>query len=176
MTLLTAEGRIEVIRGYAWDNPDIRTFIETGTAQGNTPAALMDEFDQLYTIEIDEAFFHAAVRRFAGTKVQPLWGNSPEVLSGLCREVGPALYWLDGHFCGGATGPKECPLLGELQVIVWHGKPNVILIDDARLFGADPVLPHTERWPTYEEVVAALPGYEVELKDDVVRAIHHSIS
>lgn len=51
---------------------------------------------------------------------------------------GPVLFWLDGHYSGGDTacGVEDCPIVRELRIIAARNEPgDVILIDDARLFG-----------------------------------------
>lgn len=171
---LEASERVEVIRSYALAS-GLKTFVETGTAGGDTTAALIDEFNRLYTIEVGEAAYEAACQRFADEpKVHCILGDSAKVLVDLCPTIDTAVYWLDGHFCSGPKGEKECPLLEELAAITAAGRHNVILIDDARLLGADPVPPHTERWPSLDNVLAALIEYQVEVADDIVRAVWDS--
>ena len=158
-----------MIRSYG---EGISTFVETGTGPATTTAALVDCFDSIYTIELDWHFYLSAVCRFANTpKVLPIYGDSVKVLNRLTKVLNrPALYWLDAHFCGGIKGSEETPILGELAEIVFPGPHNVILIDDASMFGADPEPPHTERWPSMDEIRLALPGYRLLVLDDIIRA------
>ncbi len=168
--MLSAEGRIELIRSYARRYPEIRVFIETGSADGSTPAALVDEFDRLYTIELDVGFYLHNVKRFVHEpKVLPLLGDSTVVLKELLLVLErPAVFWCDGHWCGGQTrGPVDTPIEAELREIFFRPSPGLVLIDDARLFGADPAYPTVE-W--VETVVREhTDPWDFEVADDVMR-------
>src|SRR5262249_21242559 len=98
-----------------------------------------------------------------------------EILGGL---GGPAVLWLDAHWCGeGTFGPAaECPLLDELGWVDRSHPGHVIMIDDARLFLAPPPAPHrAEDWPDLLQVCTALtagpvPRYAA-LYEDVIVAV-----
>lgn len=167
---LPPEQRREILREYG-KRYGLRVFIETGTADGNTPAALMADFARLYTIEVGLAAYQAALKRFSGTNVTCLHGDSairlPDVLSELTE---PALLWLDGHFCGGARGAEDTPILAELEAVFGHGFPHVVLIDDARLFeGMSHFGEHD--WPHVDAVrnLAMSHGYTYKCKNDIIR-------
>lgn len=167
---LPAEERIEVLRDYARRH-GTTVFIETGTAGGDTPAALIDEFELLFTIEVGKDAYDAACKRFAGTRVSCFHGDSaywlPKVLGGIDT---PALLWLDGHYCGGDRGTKDTPVLEELEAVFATGIPHIILVDDARLFGG---MSHAGEhdWPHIDEVRALAEEhlYGFEVADDIVR-------
>ncbi|MDR1514735.1 MAG: hypothetical protein LBS45_03495 [Synergistaceae bacterium] len=55
----------------------------------------------------------------------------------------PMLFWLDAHWSGGDTAGEniQCPLLEELKIILDSNSSHFILIDDARLILASPLLP-----------------------------------
>jgi hypothetical protein len=164
---LSSEERIEVIRAYAQAHRGIRTFIETGTADGATVAGLLGEFERLHTIELNIGAWQAAVQKFANQpKVTCHQGESDKILPSLMY-LGPAVFWLDAHWCGGVRGAKATPVLEELDVILRAGHADVILVDDVRLFGTEP------EWPELAEVVKPLrdAGYIVEVTDDVLRAV-----
>lgn len=168
---LSHEQRREILRDYG-NRYGLRVFIETGTAGGDTPAALMGDFDQLYTIEVGDTAYQAAVERFAGSRVICLHGDSALVLPLVLATVGdtPALLWMDGHFCGGDRGDKDTPVLEELAAVFASPVPHVVLIDDARLFeGMSHYGEHD--WPHIDEVVALATahGYHFEVVDDIVR-------
>lgn len=169
---LPPEVRREILRKYG-KRYGLKVFIETGTADGNTPAALLDDFDQLYTIEVGEAAYRRARRRFVNTaKVLCLWGDSAEVLPQVLKVVGdqPALLWLDGHYCGGDRGAEDTPILAELEAIFATGPPHVVLIDDARLFeGMTHFGEHD--WPHVDAVreLAEKHGYTYKCEDDIIR-------
>lgn len=168
---MTHEQRREVLRDYG-KRFGLRVFIETGTAGGDTPAALLDDFDRLYTIEIGDAPYAAAVARFAGSRVRCLHGDSGALLPKVLIEVGdtPALIWMDGHYCGGDRGDKDTPILEELEAVFAGVVPHVVLIDDARLFeGMSHYGEHD--WPHVDQVrrMATEHGYHYEVADDIIR-------
>lgn len=150
----------------------LTVFVETGTANGDTPAFLMPDFEKLYTIEVGKAQYDAARARFDGTNVQCLHGDSAEWLPKVLEEIGDqrALFWLDGHFCGGDRAEKDTPILEELEAVFATGVDHVVLIDDARLFeGMSHFGEHD--WPHIDEVkrLAASHDYDFECVDDIVR-------
>lgn len=87
----------------------------------------------------------------------------PTIVAGL-RE--PALFWLDAHPGESGTAGKygEVPLRGELKAIFDAPKfDHVVLIDDARYMGVE------DGWPTLDEVKQIASGWEVAVRDDIVR-------
>lgn len=168
---MTHDRRREVLRDYG-QRFNLRVFVETGTAGGDTPAALIDDFDQLYTIEIGDAAYAAATVRFAGTRVNCLHGDSGALLSRVLFMINdaPALIWMDGHYCGGDRGDKDTPIIEELEAVFASGVPHVILIDDARLFeGMSHYGEHD--WPHIDQIrqMASDHGYDYLVADDIIR-------
>lgn len=168
---LPPQKRREILRDYG-QRHGLEFFVETGTANGDTPAALMPHFQHLYTIEVGEGQWRAAVQRFKGRHVTCLHGDSAEQLPKVLSELGDnrALFWLDGHACGGDRAKKDTPILEELDAIFASGVDHVILIDDARLFGG---MTHYGEWdwPHIDEirVAASDHGYDYECADDIIR-------
>ena len=141
----------------------LRVFVETGTFQGDTVAALTSCFDKVFSIEASPMLWTEAAKRFAADpRVQLLQGNSPEKLRELHSELQGlgTLYWLDAHWCVAADTsrePSQCPLLEELQAIGKLNNASVVLIDDARLFLAPPPAPHEiSQWPGFHQIVSRL--------------------
>lgn len=168
---LPPEQRRAILRSYG-QRFGLRVFIETGTNTGDTPAALAADFDTLWTIEVGEAAYRAAYRRFTGTNVTCLHGDSGQMLARVLATVGatPALLWLDGHFSGGDRGTKDTPVIEELTAVFATGVPHVVLIDDARLFeGMSHFGEHD--WPPIDDVrrLADDHGYHFEVADDIIR-------
>src|SRR5687768_9818802 len=94
----------EILRQYAATH-GLLTLVETGTYRADTVRALRRDFQVIYSIELDDALYQAAVartRRQSNARI--LHGDSaemlPVVLSGLTE---PALFWLDAHYSGGET-------------------------------------------------------------------------
>lgn len=145
---ITSWERIDLMRYYHTLHRDIRHFVETGTAGGDTCDELANEFDHLYTIEIVPSLYEGSKRRLSKhPNVECLFGDSTAVLPPLLQQIGaPCLFWLDGHFCGSleARGDKDTPIQEELEIILGTGIPHLILVDDARLFGSDPAYPTVE--------------------------------
>jgi len=66
------------------------------------------------------------------------YGDSAEGLQEILPEITqPVVFWLDAHYSGPGTahGIEEVPLLRELEVISKRRQKDIIIIDDAYLFG-----------------------------------------
>ena len=123
-----------------------RVFVETGTYLGDTTWWFRNDFERLYTIEVDPFLNDQAKSRYARMHhIEALLGDSSNVLVGVVPSIeSKALYWLDGHYSAGITGSGEshCPVMAELAAIYGCARaPFVIVIDDARCFGTDPAYP-----------------------------------
>lgn len=139
-----------------------RAFIETGTNNGNTAAWAAEHFEHVYTSEAATVLATAAQERFKGNaKVRVFSTTSAHMLRTLYGGVenpGPAVLWLDAHWCGEGTSRVggECPLTDELKALPQNGRYAVI-IDDARLFLRPPPPPHDpDEWPHIGTVGAGL--------------------
>ncbi|MEA3442245.1 MAG: hypothetical protein U9R04_01975 [Chloroflexota bacterium] len=155
------------------DEFNLPVFIETGTYLGHTVKAVKNNFQDIYSIELNDDLFVRANRMFSKfSHIHIIHGDSsrvlPELLPSICGEC---LFWLDAHYWGGVTGELalKSPVTQELGAIRNHPiKGHVILIDDARLFKGQ------DGWPALQEVFALLrrinPYYAVEVKDDIIRA------
>lgn len=149
---------------------NLRTLIETGTYRGGMINAQRRNFDVIHSIELDADLHKHAQERFKDfAHITLHHGDSSEVLPNLLPEIrGPALFWLDGHFSGGATakGERNTPILKELSAILERAKGDVILIDDIRLFTGE------DDYPTVSEIerLLAANGYKVEVARDILRA------
>lgn len=150
----------------------LKHFVETGTYLGHTLYAMRERFDVLHSIELSQALYDNAQRRFRRTPNVRLWlGDSakvlPEVLAQLER---PALFWLDGHYSEGITarGDKDTPILEELSAIFTHPvRGHVVLIDDARCFTGQNDYPTLDALRAFCERQA--PGTSFEAASDIVR-------
>jgi len=151
----------------------LKTLVESGTYQGTTVAAMLDRFEQIYTIELDDLLCERARDRFTQyPHVHVVQGNSgdvlPSVLEAICV---PCLFWLDGHYSGAGTarGSQASPIIEELAAIRSHPcKDHVILIDDAREFCG------RNGYPTLGVVRSMLKeinaNYTVRIVDDMIQA------
>ena len=178
MTLPLPE-RAEVILGYA-RRYDLRLCVETGSGDGYTAEILAEHFDRVFTIEISDYKYYGvwgSLMRFPN--VLPIHGDSTLVLPHLLNQLSdPAIFWLDAHYDGGDSGrgDMDTPICAELFTIFCNPRPrpNVILVDDARLFGTDPAYPtvdwiaaRVDLWATN----AGWPPYEVTVADDIIRIV-----
>ncbi len=149
----------------------VRIFVETGTFRGDMVEAMRRHVDQVFSIELSETFAQRAVERFrAVSNVEIILGDSGQELKKLVpRLSGPALFWLDGHYSGGTTahGAEATPIFAELQhVLTAPQRGHVILIDDARCFGADPAYPSLG---AISEFVSSLrKDVRMTVKDDLI--------
>ena len=118
--------------------PDI--FVETGVYHGDTMHEMMDHFMHLIGIEInllDDLGCLEDVRIFRGDSADVL-----PTINAVHRNY-PIIYYLDAHWWRDAKPPVpygDNPLLAELAAIRLHNQPDLVIIDDAHLFG----LPYSE--------------------------------
>jgi FkbM family methyltransferase len=166
---------------------ELSVFIETGTYRGDTLGPLMEDFESLYSIELDPALYEAAKWRFsADQKVTLLQGDSSSMLAeSLTLAHGrPALVWLDAHFSGHGTakGSLNSPVLAELDVLHKHGSGHdIIIVDDLRCFADQPkgfeVDPALDDYPQASAIAAVLRGrgFEVFVLCDALVAIPKSM-
>ena len=150
----------------------LHTLIETGTYTGAMVFAMRDDFDKIYTVELDENLFKAAQKGFSKfAHVEPVQGDSGEVLPQIMAGVSePCLFWLDGHYSGEGTakGRFDTPIVRELHCILSHPVAgHVILIDDAHCFVGE------NDYPTIEELrqlaVGKRPKWHFEVRDNIIR-------
>jgi hypothetical protein len=155
----------------------IRTFVETGTYQGETALFASRVFPEVVTIEGSDELYAAARKRLQDCpNVACLCGDSRQHLASITGDLlGRVLFWLDAHWSGGITFGRnaECPLLDELQAIYSSPCEPFVVIDDARFFVSLPPEPHDIRdWPSYFDVAAAVqdraPGTFTTLYADAI--------
>lgn len=145
---ITSEARCDAIRDYARRYPHVRTFVESGSADGDTVRQLAGDFNMLYTVEIVPTVAKGTARRLRKyTNIECFEGDTAVIFPDLLARINaPCFFWLDGHYCGSLEkrGPKDTPVVEELEIIFATGLPHVIFVDDARLFGSDPAYPTIE--------------------------------
>jgi hypothetical protein len=159
----------KVVREYG-ERFGLRILVETGTYYGEMIAAMKGRFDRLYSIEFVPALAERARRKFArDAHVKIFCGDSravmPEVLALLDS---PALFWLDAGYYGwvGKQGDQQ-RLSAELEMILSHPFPHIVLLDDARgLTGRDGV-PSVNEVKAYVE--GRFPQRQVQVEHDIMR-------
>lgn len=165
---------IDFIKRFV-DAYDIKLFIETGTAGGESVRQAAEIFDECHTIEVvegrPEGIFPDNI---------DLWnGDSAKLLASVAElyRGQRIVFWLDAHWSEPYEAPKEveeCPLLDEIRAIKGHDA--LILIDDARLFyGAHPHPGDPRKWPRFDQVFAYLrecfPKHMISIVDDYIVAV-----
>ena len=164
-----------VLRQYA-RRYRLAILVETGTYQGEMVHSMSYAFRRVYSIELSDDLFERARSRFSSqAHIELIHGDSAQMLpSVLNRLTEPALFWLDGHYSGGETArsAEDTPILAELDQILTAAEiGHVIVIDDARCFGADPAYPTLE---TLKEFVRARrPSCRYEVSGDSIRITPH---
>lgn len=118
---------------------NIDTLVETGTYVGNMIDANKNNFDRIFSIELDSKLFVRAQRKFIKfKKIKLMKGNSSKILPLILKRINQAsIFWLDAHYSGKLTAKDKVntPILSELKFI-FADKPknHIILIDDANYF------------------------------------------
>ncbi len=150
------------------------TWIETGTASGDTTAILAKFSPRVITIEPEPNFHAAAQNRFRDqSNVELICGLSETAFPKLMEDInGDVCFWLDGHYSGSTTFQAETdtPITVELQAIEQNlsrlGRVSV-LIDDVRCF--DPDLPGFQDYPSLDYLVdwARNVGLKWHIEQDI---------
>ena len=101
---------------------NIRTFIETGTYLGAMVQAVSNEFEKIYTVELDKKLYRRAKFIFKNNrKIRVILGDSEKKLPVLINKIhSPTIFWLDAHYSRGITskGKLESPIKAELRCIL----------------------------------------------------------
>jgi hypothetical protein len=166
----TFEQKAELIRRYR-NQFDLAVFVETGTFKAEMIEAQHDCFQKLISIELSPQLHAAARAKFSqDAKVELYQGDSGVKLAEAVKNInGPALFWLDAHYSMGITAGRhhEAPIIKELSCLV-HRKQarDVILIDDARLFGWDFGYPRLKVIQTFVE--KHWPEHSFSVQSDVI--------
>jgi hypothetical protein len=159
----------KVLREYG-EKFGLKTLVETGTYYGEMVAAMKSRFDRVYSIEYVSALAERATRKFARDEhVRIFCGDSrvvmPEVLALL---KSPALFWLDAGYYGwvGMETDKQ-RLSAEMEMILSHPYPHIVLLDDARCLTGQNGIPTVSDVKSYIE--SKFPQRSVEVEFDIMR-------
>ena len=160
-----------VLRTYAQEY-QLKVLVETGTYLGDMVEAMKGSFEKIYSIELSDGLFRLAQQRFAGVRhVEITHGDSGIELVKVVKTIEqPALFWLDGHYSGGiaACGDKASPIYEELRhILEARDYGHVIIIDDARCFGAMPGYPTIDDLERY--ILSHRDNLDIVVRDDIIR-------
>lgn len=123
-----------------------RVFVEAGTYRGDTVKFMLPHAERIVSVELDQRLYDRARRRFASTpSVDIRFGDAADIVPEVvAAESSPALLFLDGHYSGPGTAEGEEVEPAE-QILERLGRVappgTTIVVDDLRLFGADPLFP-----------------------------------
>lgn len=111
---------------------NLRTLVETGTCEGSTCRALVDDFTDIYTIELSDYYFEkSAARLKTFPNIHRFHGDSRSHLPGILQSLDrPSLIWLDAHSSGGMTADAGDPLAEEIRTIQRLSPDSLVVIDD----------------------------------------------
>lgn len=158
------------------DQLPVRIFVETGTFHGESlKFALGLPFHEWHSVELSADLYAAAQVRFASTAGLTVYhGDSAVVLPGILDDLRePAMFWLDAHYCflDSARGPKDCPLVEEVEAIARHerntGLEHVVLVDDYHILGTSP----SSAWLASDDVVFVPEADWSDVTPELVRSI-----
>ena len=167
------EYKIKTIKEYAKEF-DTSTFVETGTHTGSTLFSVKDHFDRLYSIELGQKLYNAAVIKFKGIeKISLIYGDSGVELKKLVALLAcKSLFWLDAHWSWGNTakGNTDSALHSELPAVLSLPEEmgNVILIDDTySMHDGDGYLSVDT---IIDRISKSYPTYKIEIDGYIIRA------
>lgn len=157
-------------------------YIETGTYLGDGIKTVLQNYENIHSIELSEKWYNHNMDQFKDNKnVNMYLGDSKIILPELLNQIQePVTVFLDAHYSGKLTsfGSEETPLLFELEILKNRPYDDIIIIDDCRLLGKSgtcgcepdhPIYPKMEYdWRNiteYEIFKLMKPGY-VLLRND----------
>ena len=161
----------QALKSYA-EKFGLHILVETGTYYGDMIEAMKNDFEQIYSIELSRELYEEAKWRFKDIEqIELIHGDSGIKLKDVVSKISqPTLFWLDGHYSSGKTarGDKDTPIYEELDHILNSPyKGHVIIIDDARCFGADHGYPSIKELSTF--IKSRTPSVNIVVKDDSIR-------
>ena len=132
-------------------------YIETGTYLGDGIKSVLNNYENIHSIELSEKWYDYNVKQFQNNKnVKMYLGDSKKVLPELLNNIHePVTIYLDAHFSGGTTafGEEEVPLLFELEILKNRIYDDIIIIDDCRLLGKTGVYGAGDNHPVYPTMI-----------------------
>lgn len=159
----------KVVREYG-ERFHLKTLVETGTYYGEMVGAMKRYFDHIYSVEFVPELAERARRKFAREPhIQIFCGDSrlviPEVLKLL---QSAALFWLDAGYYGWVgKRTDDQRLSAELEMILAHPYPHIVLLDDARGLTGQDGIPSVDDVKKYVE--STFSQRKVEVKHDILR-------
>ena len=120
-------------------NDKTNQYIETGTYLGHGIMCVLNNYENIHSIELSEKWYEYNVEQFKNNKnVKIHLGDSKKILPQLLNNINePVTIYLDAHYSGSPTafGDEETPLLFELDILKNRIYDDIIIIDDCRMLG-----------------------------------------
>lgn len=171
----------EVIRRLQ-DQYNLKFAVETGTYLGEGTKWLSKCFQHVFTIEINEGFQNQAKQNLIGCdNITYMLGDSRQTLLKVMTCLNrPSFFWLDAHNAIQVygSGPDDCPILEELDMILSSPFKHCIMIDDINAYYPPeqkkhhPVRPlDANVWPNISMIVEKLDKsyeYYTDLDADIM--------
>lgn len=132
-------------------------YIETGTYLGDGINCVLNNYENIHSIELSEKWYEYNVEQFKNNNnVKMYFGDSKKILPELLNSINePITIYLDAHYSGGTTafGDEETPLLLELEVLKNRKYDDIIIIDDCRLLGKNGICGSGPDDPIYPTMI-----------------------
>ena len=132
-------------------------YIETGTYLGDGIKCVLNNYNNIHSIELSEKWHAHNVQQFKNnTNVKMHLGDSKKILPELLNNINePITIYLDAHYSGGTTafGEEETPLLFELEILKARKYDDIIIIDDCRLLGKSVICGAGDNNPIYPTMI-----------------------
>ena len=128
-------------------------YIETGTYLGDGIRSILNNYENIHSIELSEKWYEYNIEQFKNNKnVKIYLGDSKKIVPELLNNINePITIYLDAHYSGGTTafGDEEVPLLFELEILKNRKYDDIIIIDDCRLLGKTGICGAGDNHPVY---------------------------
>jgi hypothetical protein len=138
------------------NNVQTNHYIETGTYLGDGIKAVLNNYENIHSIELSEKWYNYNIEQFKNNKnVKMYLGDSKKILPELLINIHePITIYLDAHYSGGTTafGDEEVPLLFELDILKNRKYDDIIIIDDCKLLGKKGICGSGPNDPVYPEM------------------------
>lgn len=135
------------------NNRKTRHYVETGTYLGNGIKDVLNNYENIHSIELAYKWYQHNVEQFKNhNNVKMYLGDSKKILPELLDNIDePITIYLDAHYSGGTTafGDEEVPLLFELEILKNRKYDDIIIIDDCRLLGKTGICGAGDNHPVY---------------------------
>ncbi len=163
----------EAISEHVEDPNIFSTFVETGTAYGQSIDSIYQYFEKIFTVEISEKLYEWLTPQIGHwTNVQRVLGDSlieiPKYLNSLTKED-HVFFWLDAHWSQGLSSKNhlDVPLLEECSIIDTEYQANLglVIIDDVRLFETD----DAEDWSgiSKKNIIETFENFEILVTEEI---------